>query len=159
MNDIVPNEGIDWRLKKITYGLSGVINGFGVVLLLASMISEQGLNRYVVLAAILFLYLLLGCILDPGSMIILTIPIVFPLIQSLGFDPIWFGVIIVMVAEIGAITPPVGLNVFVVAGVARDVSLEEIFKGIIPFWLADMVRLFLLVMIPQISLFLPNILK
>ena len=126
---------------------------------LAQMIADLGLNHYIVLAAILVVYLFLGCVMDPGSMIILTIPIVFPLIQSMGFDPIWFGVIIVMVAEIGAITPPVGLNVFVIKGVAPDVPISEIFRGILPFWGADMVRLFILVAIPQISLFLPNMLK
>jgi TRAP-type C4-dicarboxylate transport system permease large subunit len=126
---------------------------------LAQMIADLGLNRYLVLAAILVVYLFLGCVMDPGSMIILTIPIVFPLIQSMGFDPIWFGVIIVMVAEIGAITPPVGLNVFVIKGVAPDVPISEIFKGILPFWGADMVRLLILVAIPQISLFLPNMLR
>jgi len=126
---------------------------------LAQMIADQGYNRHIILAAILFVYLMLGCIMDPGSMIILTIPIVFPLVQSLGFDPIWFGVVIVIVAEIGAITPPVGLNVFVVKGVAPDVPITDIFKGILPFWGADMVRLFLIVMIPQIALFLPGIMR
>jgi tripartite ATP-independent transporter DctM subunit len=126
---------------------------------LAQMIADQGFNRHIILAAILFVYLVLGCIMDPGSMIILTIPIVFPLVQSLSFDPIWFGVVIVIVAEIGAITPPVGLNVFVVKGVAPDVPITDIFKGILPFWGADMVRLFLLVMIPQIALFLPGIMR
>jgi tripartite ATP-independent transporter DctM subunit len=126
---------------------------------LAQIIADQGFNRHIILAAILFVYLLLGCIMDPGSMIILTIPIVYPLVQSLGYDPIWFGVVIVIVAEIGAITPPVGLNVFVVKGVAPDVPITDIFKGILPFWGADMVRLFLLVMIPQIALFLPSIMR
>ena len=92
-------------------------------------------------------------------MIILTIPIVYPLIQSLGFDPIWFGVIIVMVAEIGTFTPPVGLNVFVVKGVAPEVPIVKIFRGIFPFWVADMVRLLILVMIPKISLFLPTVMR
>jgi len=126
---------------------------------LAEFITEHGLNHYTILSAILVVYLFLGCIMDPGSMIILTIPIVYPIIQSMGFDPIWFGVIIVMVAEIGTITPPVGLNVFVVAGVAKTTSIEEVFRGIIPFWGIDMVRLIILVAIPQISLFLPNIMK
>ena len=117
------------------------------------------MSDYAILTAILILYLLLGCIMDPGSMIILTIPIVYPIIQSVGFDPIWFGVIIVMVAEIGSITPPVGLNVFVVASVAKTASIEEVFRGILPFWGIDMLRLTILVAIPQISLFLPNIMR
>jgi TRAP-type C4-dicarboxylate transport system permease large subunit len=125
--------------------------------MIVHLITDQGLNRYGVLAAILVIYLLLGCIMDPGSMIILTIPIVYPIIQSLGFDPIWFGVIIVMVAEIGAITPLVGLNVFVMKAVAPEVPLGEIFRGILPFWGSDMIRLTILVLIPEISLFLPNI--
>jgi tripartite ATP-independent transporter DctM subunit len=124
---------------------------------LAQLIADQDFNRYVILAAIIAVYLLLGCIMDPGSMIILTIPIVFPLVQSLSFDPIWFGVIIVMVAEIGTITPPVGLNVFVVSAVAPEVPITKIFRGIFPFWAVDMVRLGILVALPQISLFLPNI--
>jgi len=126
---------------------------------MAQFIGEQGFHPYTILGAILLTYLLLGCIMDPGSMIILTIPIVYPLIQSVGFDPIWFGVVIVMVAEIGAITPPVGLNVFVVKGVAPDVPITEIFRGIIPFWLADMVRLSILVGFPKIALYLPAIMK
>ncbi|MBW1869429.1 MAG: TRAP transporter large permease, partial [Deltaproteobacteria bacterium] len=126
---------------------------------MAQLIADQDMNRYLVLTAILIVYLMLGCIMDPGSMIILTIPIVFPLIQSLGFNPIWFGVIIVMVAEIGTITPPVGLNVFVVKAVAPEVPITKIFRGILPFWTVDMVRLFILVSIPQISLFLPNIMR
>ena len=126
---------------------------------MAQLIADQDMNRYLVLTAILIVYLMLGCIMDPGSMIILTIPIVFPLIQSLGFNPIWFGVIIVMVAEIGTITPPVGLNVFVVKAVAPEVPITKIFRGILPFWTVDMVRLLILVSIPQISLFLPNIMR
>jgi len=126
---------------------------------MAQLIADQDMNRYLVLTAILIIYLMLGCIMDPGSMIILTIPIVFPLIQSLGFNPIWFGVIIVMVAEIGTITPPVGLNVFVVKAVAPEVPITKIFRGILPFWTVDMVRLLILVSIPQISLFLPNIMR
>ena len=126
---------------------------------LAEFITTHNLSTYTILIAILILYLLLGCIMDPGSMIILTIPIVYPIIQSVGFDPIWFGVIIVMVAEIGTITPPVGLNVFVVAGVAKTASIEEVFRGILPYWGIDMRRLSILVAIPQISLFLPNIMR
>ncbi|MBT3254988.1 MAG: TRAP transporter large permease subunit [Deltaproteobacteria bacterium] len=126
---------------------------------MAQLIVDQNLDRYMVLTAILVVYLLLGCIMDPGSMIILTIPIVYPMIQSLGFNPIWFGVIIVMVAEIGTITPPVGLNVFVVKAVAPEVPITRIFRGIFPFWAVDMVRLFILVSIPQISLFLPNVMR
>ena len=122
---------------------------------MAQLIADQDMNRYLVLTAILIVYLMLGCIMDPGSMIILTIPIVFPLIQSLGFNPIWFGVIIVMVAEIGTITPPVGLNVFVVKGVAKDVPMQTIFAGVLPFWIAMLVALLAVVAIPGLALMIP----
>jgi tripartite ATP-independent transporter DctM subunit len=126
---------------------------------LAQVVTDNMYNRHMVLMVILVMYLLLGCIMDPGSMIILTIPIIFPIVQSLGFDPIWFGVVIVIVAEIGCITPPVGINVFVVKGIAGDVPIGEIFKGIFPFWIADIVRLLIIILIPQISLFLPALIR
>jgi len=90
------------------------------------------------------------------SMLLLTVPIFFPLVTSLGFDPIWFGIIVVVVTEISLITPPVGLNVFVLKGVIGDVSTATIFKGVTPFWIVDIIRLALLVFIPSIILYLPN---
>jgi tripartite ATP-independent transporter DctM subunit len=126
---------------------------------LAQAITGSMHNRYTVLFVILLMYLLLGCIMDPASMIILTIPIIFPIVQSLGFDPIWFGVLIVIVAEIGCITPPVGINVFAVKGIAEDVPIGEIFKGILPFWITDIIRLLIVIFVPFITLFLPNLVK
>lgn len=117
-----------------------------------------GLNvgPYFILVLLMGVYLVLGCILDAMAMIILTIPIVFPLIMQLGFDPIWFGVIVVMVVELALITPPVGMNVYVIKGVSKDVSLGTIFKGVSPFILTDVVRLTILVLFPALILFLPN---
>lgn len=89
-------------------------------------------------------------------MLAITIPIVFPVIMSLGFDPIWFGVIVVIVIEMGMITPPVGLNVFVVRGVARNVTLATVFKGVLPFLGAMILALLLIIAFPQIALFIPN---
>jgi C4-dicarboxylate transporter DctM subunit len=123
---------------------------------LATFISELQVPPLVVLIAILIIYLLLGCIMDSLAMILLTVPIFFPITQKLGFDPIWFGILMVRVVEIGLITPPIGLNVFVISGVARDVPLYDIFRGILPFLAADIVCVTLLVAFPQISLFLPN---
>jgi TRAP-type C4-dicarboxylate transport system permease large subunit len=105
---------------------------------------------------ILVIYLVLGCVFESLSMLLLTVPIFFPLVTSLGFDPIWFGIIVVVVTEISLITPPVGLNVFVLKGVIGDVSTATIFKGVTPFWIVDIIRLVLLVFIPSIVLFLPN---
>jgi len=98
----------------------------------------------------------MGCILDAMAMIILLVPIVFPIVTQLGFDPIWFGVIIVMTVELGLITPPVGMNVFVINSIARDISLTKIFKGVLPFVGADILRLVLLVAFPALVLWLPQ---
>ncbi|MCV0393787.1 MAG: TRAP transporter permease [Rhizobiaceae bacterium] len=116
-------------------------------------------GAYGTLAVILALFLLMGCILDAMAMIILLVPIVYPVIVQLGFDPIWFGVIIVMTVELGLITPPVGMNVFVINTIARDVNLPTIFRGVLPFVATDVVRLALLVLFPAIVLFLPGTMR
>ncbi len=102
------------------------------------------------------MYLLLGCLMDAMAMIILTVPIIFPVIMQLGFDPIWFGVIIVMTVELGLIHPPVGMNVFVIKSVVQEVSFTTIFKGVIPFVLTDILRLLILIAFPAIALWLPG---
>jgi tripartite ATP-independent transporter DctM subunit len=123
---------------------------------LTEFIAGLGIGKYGVLALIMIMYLVLGCILDAMAMIILTIPIIFPAMMSLGFDPIWFGVIIVMTVELGLITPPVGMNVYVINGVLRHVSLSTIFYGVTPFILTDIVRLAILVAFPILATFLPS---
>jgi TRAP-type C4-dicarboxylate transport system permease large subunit len=109
-----------------------------------------------VMLMILLVYVVLGCVFESMSMLLLTVPIFFPLVTSLGFDPIWFGIVVVVVVEISLITPPVGLNVFILKGVVGDVSTGTIFKGVTPFWIADILRLVLIVLLPAIVLFLPN---
>ena len=109
-----------------------------------------------VLLIVLATYVVLGTFLEGIAMLVLTLPVVFPVILALGYSPIWFGVIVVIVLEMGLISPPVGVNVFVVKGVAPDVPLEKIFKGIWPFWLAMLVCLLILVAFPGIALYLPN---
>ncbi len=104
----------------------------------------------------MLMYLVLGCLMDAMAMIILTVPIIFPVIVHLGFDPIWFGVIIVMTVELGLIHPPVGMNVFVIKSVVKDVSFTTIFKGVLPFILTDIVRLVILIAFPFIALWLPT---
>jgi len=111
----------------------------------------------VVIAIIIAVYLLLGCLMDSLAMIMLTIPIFFPVVVTLGYDPIWFGVIIVLVAEMGVVTPPIGINVFVVAGVARDVPLQTIFKGATHMLAALFVAAVLLIIFPEIALYLPRL--
>ena len=102
------------------------------------------------------MYLVLGCLMDAMAMIILTVPIIFPVVTQLGFDPIWFGVIIVMTVELGLIHPPVGMNVFVIKSVVKDVSFTTIFKGVIPFVLTDLMRLVILIAFPILALWLPT---
>ena len=102
------------------------------------------------------MYLVLGCLMDAMAMIILTVPIIFPVITALGFDPIWFGVIIVMTVELGLIHPPVGMNVFVIKSVIPEISFSMIFRGVIPFILADLVRLVILIAFAIIALYLPS---
>jgi len=115
-----------------------------------------GIGRYGVLALIMVMYLVLGTLMDALAMIILTVPIVFPVIKALGFDPIWFGIIIVMVAELGLIHPPVGMNIFVIKSVVEDVKISTIFYGVLPFIITDLLRLILLIAFPILALWLPS---
>ena len=123
---------------------------------LTEFLTGLGIGRYGVLALIMVMYLVLGCLMDAMAMIILTVPIIFPVIVHLGFDPIWFGVIIVMTVELGLIHPPVGMNVFVIKSVVKDVSFTTIFKGVLPFIVTDIVRLVILIAFPVIALWLPT---
>jgi C4-dicarboxylate transporter, DctM subunit len=121
-----------------------------------AFLTGLGVGRYGVLALIMLIYLVLGCLMDAMAMIILTVPIIFPVIRTLGFDPIWFGVIIVMTVELGLIHPPVGMNVFVIKSVIKDVTFATIFKGVLPFIVTDLLRLVILVAFPIIALYLPT---
>ena len=112
--------------------------------------------RYAIFAGIIVLYILLGMFLEIFGAIVLTIPVIFPLVMKMGFDPIWFGVIIVLVIEMGLITPPVGLNVFALAGVT-GVPLDRIFRGVLPFVGAIIICIILMALFPQIALFLPSL--
>ncbi len=126
---------------------------------LAAIVSNLPLPPIAILIVVLIVYLILGCLMDTMAMIILTIPIFYPLITALGFDPIWFGVLLVITMEAGMITPPIGVNVYVIKGVAKGVPLETVFIGIFPFLIAMIVCLAILIAFPQISLFLPNLIK
>lgn len=135
---------------------SNFVNLAGLPDGLKEFVTSAGLGPTTVMLMILGVYLILGCVFESLSMLLLTVPIFFPLVTSLGFDPVWFGIIVVVVTEISLITPPVGLNVFVLKGVIGDVSTKTIFKGVTPFWIVDIIRLALLVLIPWLVLFLPN---
>lgn len=135
---------------------SNFVNLAGLPEGLLSLVTALDLGPWVVMAMIMVIYLLLGCIFESMSMLLLTVPIFFPLVTSLGFDPVWFGIVVVVVIEISLITPPVGLNVFILKGVVGDVSTGTIFRGVTPFWVMDILRLLLLLAFPTIVLFLPS---
>ncbi len=128
---------------------------------IASWVGSMDLPAYVSMGIIILIYFCGGCFMDALAFVTLTIPIFYPVVSTLGYDPIWFGIIVVMVTEMGVITPPVGINVYVVFGVARnvigEVPLESIFKGIVPFLIAVAVGIVILTAVPQLVLFLPNI--
>ena len=126
---------------------------------LAGYVSGLHLNRYVILILILLTFIVLGCVIETMAIILLTVPIFFPLIVQLGFNPIWFGILVVRATEIGLLTPPVGLNVFVIKGVAPDVPIGTIFRGIFPFLMADICHVAVLIAFPQLVLFLPGMMK
>lgn len=126
---------------------------------LADYVAGLTFNKYIILTVIIFTYLVLGCVMDCIAIMILTTPIIFPVISALGFNPIWYGVIMVVVLEVGLITPPVGLNVFVIRGVSGDTELGTIFAGIMPFLVACIAAVVLLVLFPIIALFIPGLMK
>jgi len=133
------------------------INVAGFTSFLSSTISSMDLSPWVVIAGIIVLYLVLGCLLEGMSMLLLTLPIVYPLVTGMGFDPIWFGVLAVTLIEIGLITPPLGMNVFVLNSALPQIPLRTIFRGVIYFVLADIVRIAFIILFPAVALFLPSL--
>ncbi len=143
---------------------SNFVNVADMPTLLTDWVSSFNLGPLTVVLLIMLVYVVLGCILESLSMILLTVPVFYPLVSGLDFGGmmppdmvlIWFGIVVVVVTEISLITPPVGLNVFVLKGVLPEVSTTTIFKGVTPFWIADILRLTLLILVPTVSLFLPS---
>lgn len=125
---------------------------------LVGIIEQADLSPMVVLTCILFFYIVLGFFLDSVSIILVTIPVFLPVVVALGFDPVWYGILMVVVVEMGLITPPVGLNAFVIKGQLPDVPISDIFVGIIPFLAGHVVLIVLLLLFPEIALWLPDVL-
>jgi len=147
------------KLFTVLFGaliFSNFVNRAGLPDALISIVTSFDVSPLGVIFIILLIYLALGCVFESLSMILLTVPIFAPLVESLGFDLVWFGILVVVVTEISLITPPIGLNVFVLKGVLRDVSIQTIFKGVTPFWCADILRLIILALVPSIALLLPS---
>jgi TRAP-type C4-dicarboxylate transport system permease large subunit len=123
---------------------------------IAQWLAGLEMPRFVILMILIVIYMILGMFLEGYSILVLTLPIVIPIVKALGFDLIWFGVLMVIVLELGLISPPVGINVFVVKGLVPDVPLSTVFRGIWPFALAMVVCIVLLTIFPDIALYLPN---
>ena len=127
---------------------------------MANWAANLNLPPFMIMAVILIIYLILGCFIDALALVLLTVPIFYPVVvEVLGYNPIWFGVIVVLVVAMGVITPPVGMNVFIIKGVAKDVPLETIFKGVWPFVIAIFVCIALLIIFPQLATFLPGLIS
>ena len=137
----------------------------GLPILAAEWVGGSGLDPYVIMVLILVVLILLGCMMDSLSMILLAIPFLWPIIAGLDFGlseeelKVWFGIIALIVVELGLITPPVGLNVFIINSLAREVPMVETFKGVMPFFLVEILRVALLIFFPAITLFLPRLLN
>lgn len=131
----------------------------GVSIALANFVSGLPISRLGILIAILLLYLILGCLMDAFAMVLITMPILYPVVINLGYDPIWFGVLIVIMMEMGMITPPIGMNVFVLKGIARDIPMSMIFQGALPFVISMAIGVSILIAFPDIALFLPGAMK
>ncbi|MFC1861149.1 TRAP transporter large permease subunit [Chloroflexota bacterium] len=126
---------------------------------LINLLTGLQVSRYVVFGMIILIYILLGCFIEPIPMLIITVPVVLPVITDFGFDPVWFGVIAILMTEAALITPPVGLNVYVIGGLMKDVSLVSVFRGAVPFVLAIVAVVIILAAFPQVVLFLPGLIR
>lgn len=126
---------------------------------LANFIGALEVNRYLILGGVCLLYVILGCIMDGLAIILLTVPIFLPVLKNLGFDPLWFGSVVVLLSCIGAVTPPVGINCYVMHGIVKDVSLKTIFSGVTPFLAPLALTVVLIIIFPQIVMFLPSLVQ
>jgi tripartite ATP-independent transporter DctM subunit len=131
----------------------------GLAAALSSFVNGLDVSPLAIIAIILAIYLVMGCIFDSLAMILLTIPIFFPIVSGLGFDPVWFGILVVMVVELGLITPPIGMNVFVIKGMVPEVPLNTIYAGVLPFCVAQILLIVLIVLFPPLATWLPSTMR
>lgn len=168
---------VSWRMLKASVWETVQINAMIFVLMIGIMtfmtfmslsggtnaiiefIATSAMSPWMVMALIIVLYIVLGAFLGTYAMLILTLPVLFPLVVSLGFNPIWFGIIVIKLCEFGSITPPIGYSVFVVNSIARDVPVHDIFRGCVPFMAMDLLTIAILIAFPQIVTFLPSTMK
>jgi tripartite ATP-independent transporter DctM subunit len=134
------------------------VNQTGVHQSLLAVVKGSGLPPFGIILLLIVIYILLGSVLESLSMILLTVPIFFPIVMALGYDPVWFGILIVVVVEIGLIHPPIGVNLFVIRSVMPDIPMMTIVRGVVPFIVADLLRILLIAAVPSLSLWLPKLL-
>jgi C4-dicarboxylate transporter, DctM subunit len=134
------------------------INYTGAHVGILALVQDSGLSPMMVMVVICLIYILLGCVLDSLAMMLLTLPMFFPIVTGLGYDPVWFGIMVVMLVELGLVTPPIGINLFILKSVVPDVPLIRIIRGIVPFICVDILRLLLIGFVPALALFLPHLL-
>ncbi len=160
MKETVKTSGMIFLILIGAYVFGNFLTVSGLSNALATMVGNLHVSRYIILIIVLIIYALLGCLMDSLAMVMITVPIFYPiLVGTLGFNGIWYGVIMVMVMEMGLITPPVGMNVYIVSGVAKDVPLGKIFKGVFPMLFAMIVAIILVIIFPQIATWLPAMTK
>lgn len=139
--------------------LAQSVSVLGLPRSLIETFSGLGLSKYALLAVVVLVYLILGCFFEGLSMMVMTLPLVFPLMMAAGFNPVWFGVIVTILIEVAVVTPPVGLNLFVITAITNgEVSLAEAGRACVPYWLVMMALIALLAIVPDIALVLPNLL-
>ena len=136
---------------------SEFVNYTGAHRNILALVSDGALSPFMIMLVIIATYVLLGCVLDSLAMMLLTLPMFFPIVTGLGYDPVWFGILVVMLVELGLITPPIGMNLFILRSIVPDVSLATIIRGIVPFVVSDVFRVLLILAFPAITLFLPSL--
>ena len=156
MKDTVKTTGMTYLILIGATVFGNFLTITNMPMSLAATVSSLNVNRYVVFMVIVLIYFLMGMLMDALPMMMMTVPIFLPIMTQLGFDPTWFGVIIILVMQLGLITPPVGTSCYVISGIARDVPLVQIFKGSLPFCIPLLVTIVILCFFPQIALWIPN---
>jgi len=157
LRDTAEMTAIIFAILLGAYAFTEFLNLTGVHTSLLALITAYRLPPLAVVFVIVLIYVVLGCIMESMSMVMITVPIFFPVIIGLGFDPVWFGILVVVVVELGLITPPLGVNLFAVRMIATDVPMGSLIRAVVPFIAVDMVRVTLLVLFPVITLYLPSL--
>lgn len=158
LRDTVKTSGMIFLILIGAYIFGAFLTITQLPTILANFVNSLHVNRYIILLVIIVIYAVMGCFMDSLAMVMLTVPIFLPIMQNLGFNDIWYGVLMIMVMEMGLITPPVGMNVYIVAGVAKDVPLQKIFAGVAPMVVGMCVAVIIVCAFPDVALFLPKLL-